>query len=81
MTNPITPPPRKDPQKRTRFQFARRQSAVAQGWGLPLPQPKERFMLQVCESCGHITYPAREACPKCLCMALVWRDVPTGGDW
>lgn len=79
MTNPITPPPRKDPQKRTRVPVRPPAERSRTGMGLTAAAAEGRFMLQVCESCGHITYPAREACPKCLCMALVWRDVPTGG--
>ena len=80
MTNPITPPPRKDPQKRTRVPVRPPVERSRTGMGLTAAAAEGRFMLQVCESCGYTTYPAREACPKCLSMALVWRDVPTGGE-
>ena len=33
-----------------------------------------RFALQACEDCGAVTYPPRDACPKCL-GELIWRDV------
>ena len=33
-----------------------------------------RFELQVCERCGAVQYPPREACVKCLSSDLVWRE-------
>jgi NAD(P)-dependent dehydrogenase (short-subunit alcohol dehydrogenase family)/uncharacterized OB-fold protein len=36
-------------------------------------------MLQVCDACGRATYPPRDACPHCLCAALVFRDVAPEG--
>ena len=36
--------------------------------------------MQVCAECQHVTYPAREMCPKCWSMALEWQDVADGGE-
>lgn len=38
-----------------------------------------RFMLQKCNACGQVCYPAREVCPKCWSMDLPWTDMPEGG--
>jgi NAD(P)-dependent dehydrogenase (short-subunit alcohol dehydrogenase family)/uncharacterized OB-fold protein len=80
MTEPILPPPRKDPQKRTR-------SAT-----LP-PVPRSRaaikmsaaaaqgvLTLQSCEECGAVLYPPRDACPKCLSVRLRFAPVGDRGE-
>ncbi|MGH8033692.1 MAG: SDR family NAD(P)-dependent oxidoreductase, partial [Lysobacterales bacterium] len=38
-----------------------------------------RLKLQQCAACGHVCYPPREACPKCWCLELPWKDLPEGG--
>ena len=38
-----------------------------------------RFQLQKCAACGHVSYPAREACPRCWTSDLQWTDMPEGG--
>ncbi len=35
--------------------------------------------LQHCSKCGHINYPVRELCGKCLGDSLVWQNVDGGG--
>jgi NAD(P)-dependent dehydrogenase (short-subunit alcohol dehydrogenase family)/uncharacterized OB-fold protein len=39
-----------------------------------------RFMLQRCEACQHVCYPARESCPNCWSMEMLWQDMPDGGQ-
>lgn len=79
MTEPLQRPPRKDPQKHTEqasmppFRRSRRAlvftTAAAEGL----------FKLQRCGACGHVSYPAREACPKCWSMDLRWEEMLEGG--
>lgn len=79
MTQAIQPPPKKDPQVRTRVPVRPPVSRSRTGMYLSAAAAEGRFMLQVCEACGEIQYPPREACSACLSMLLVWRDVPTTG--
>ncbi|MEM7269665.1 MAG: SDR family NAD(P)-dependent oxidoreductase [Pseudomonadota bacterium] len=80
MTEPLLPPPRKDPQKRaispTRPPEMRSRAAL----GLSAAAAEGRFMLQVCEDCGTPQYPPRDACRQCLGTDLRWRDVSPKGD-
>jgi NAD(P)-dependent dehydrogenase (short-subunit alcohol dehydrogenase family)/uncharacterized OB-fold protein len=41
--------------------------------GITAAAAEGRFELQVCEDCGTVQYPPREACHKCLSAALRWR--------
>lgn len=79
MTKALQRPPKKDPQKRTDSPtlppFARSRKGVA----FSTMAAEGRFALQVCDACGHVSYPPREVCPKCWSMELVWRDQPEGG--
>lgn len=80
MTEALKRPPKKDPQKRTISPtlppYARSRKALA----FTTAAAEGRFALQVCAECEHVTYPAREVCPKCWSMQLEWRDVPAGGE-
>ncbi|WP_166418699.1 SDR family NAD(P)-dependent oxidoreductase [Cochlodiniinecator piscidefendens] len=77
MTDPLSPPVKKDPLKNTRMGHvspglrsrAARAMAVRAGQG--------RFVLQVCDYCCTATYPPRDRCPKCW-GTLDWQDQPTG---
>jgi NAD(P)-dependent dehydrogenase (short-subunit alcohol dehydrogenase family)/uncharacterized OB-fold protein len=80
MTDAITPPPRKDPQKRTRVPVRPPSERSRTGLGLTAAAAEGRFMLQVCDACGVTQYPPREACTACLSMGLTWRDVPPTGE-
>ena len=79
MTEALRRPPKKNPQKRTDSPtlppFARSRKAIA----FTAAAAEGRLALQVCDDCGHVTYPAREICPRCWSMALEWRDIPEGG--
>lgn len=78
MSTPLTPPPKKDPQARTRVPtlppLARSRAAL----GLTAAAAEGRFDLQQCSACGAVQYPPRDACAKCLDVALDWRAAPTG---
>jgi NAD(P)-dependent dehydrogenase (short-subunit alcohol dehydrogenase family)/uncharacterized OB-fold protein len=79
MTLPLQPPPKKDPQKRTRVPVRPPAQRSRTGTYLCAFAAEGRFALQVCEACGATQYPPREACAVCLSMALTWRDVPAAG--
>jgi uncharacterized OB-fold protein len=37
------------------------------------------LVLPRCETCGHVNYPPRELCGRCLADALRWQPVDDGG--
>ncbi len=80
MTNPLSPPPKKNPQIRsvvpTQPLEIRSRAAV----GLTACAAEGRFALQTCAECGAVQYPPRDACCNCLGVELPWRDItPYGG--
>lgn len=80
MTEPLARPPRKDPQKRTVLPTLPPAARSRKALGFLVTAAEGRFTLQKCESCGAISHPPREACPKCLSLDLYWRDMPDGGE-
>lgn len=79
MTQPIAPPPKKDPQKRTRVPTRPSEMRSRAALGLAAAAAEGRFMLQVCEECGAIQYPPRDACSTCLSVDLGWKDIDPAG--
>lgn len=79
MTEPLSPPGRKNPLPRTRrpVPLPTRRSRAAEG--LTRAAAEGRFALQHCAACGSVTYPPRDACPKCLAAGLAYRDTADGG--
>jgi len=79
MSAPLQPPKRKDPLRRTRrpVPLPARRSRAAEG--LTHAAAEGRFSLQACGECGTVTYPPRDACPRCLSADLTFRDVADGG--
>jgi len=79
MTEPLAPPPKKDPQKRsvspTRPPEIRSRAAMH----LTAAAAEGRFALQRCADCGKVQYPPRDACSSCLGTDLPWEDMPAGG--
>ncbi|QUJ78423.1 SDR family NAD(P)-dependent oxidoreductase [Sulfitobacter albidus] len=79
MTDPLVPPPRKDPQKRsvspTRPPEWRSRAAM----GLTAAAAETRFALQSCTECGALQYPPRDACRSCLGTDLPWVDADPAG--
>lgn len=79
MTDAIKPPPKKDPQKRTRVPTRPSEMRSRAALGLSAAAAEGRFMLQVCADCGTVQYPPHDACANCLSVALPWKDVPPDG--
>lgn len=80
MTQPIAPPPRKDPLKRTRSPLlppVPRSRATVQ---MSAAAARGLLCLQTCADCGHVSYPPRDACPSCLSTRLVWRETRDTGQ-
>ncbi|MES2531224.1 MAG: SDR family NAD(P)-dependent oxidoreductase [Pseudomonadota bacterium] len=80
MTMPLMRPPRKNPVLRTPQMnlppWARGRVAL----GITAAAAEGRFELQVCEDCGTVQYPPREACCKCLSPQLRWRAQDGAGQ-
>lgn len=80
MTDALKQPPGRDPQKRTVTPTMPPHMRSRKALGFTVAAAEGRFALQVCATCGHVTYPAREVCPKCWSMELDWQDVVDGGQ-
>ena len=80
MTKPIAPPPKKNPQKRTRLTTLPSGLRSRAALGLAAAAAEGRFMLQACGECGALQYPPRDACSVCLSVDLRWRDVEPAGE-
>lgn len=79
MTPPLSPPPKKNPLKRTRVPVSppglRSRAATA----MAVAAAEGRFALQHCAHCGALQYPPRDLCRACLSDALDWRDTDPMG--
>ena len=73
-------PKRKNPVLRTRQMnlppWARGRTAL----GMTAAAAEGRFELQVCQECGTLQYPPREACQRCLSIRLDWKPQPQEGE-
>ncbi|WP_306141601.1 SDR family NAD(P)-dependent oxidoreductase [Roseibium sp. MMSF_3412] len=79
MSEPIAPPGKKNPQRRTDVPQTPPQQRSRAALGLAAAAAEGRFMLQVCGDCGAVQYPPRDACSRCLSINLQWQDVSPGG--
>ena len=79
MTDPIAPPPRKDPQRVTTVPVLPPATRSRAALGLAVMAAQGRFALQVCAACEAVQYPPRDACHKCLSPDLPWHDVNPAG--
>lgn len=79
MTTPLTPPPKKNPQKRSLTPTSPPGVRSRATLGLTAAAAEGRFMLQTCAECGTVQYPPRDACCSCLSTDLPWRDVSPAG--
>lgn len=79
MTDPLSPPPRKNPQRRTRVPTRPSHLRSRAALGLAAAAAEGRFMLQTCADCGTVQYPPRDACGSCLSVELNWTDVSPVG--
>lgn len=79
MTEPLSPPQKKDPQKRTVVPTLPPQGRSRAALGLAVLAGQGRFGLQFCADCGTVQYPPRDACGACLSVRLPWRDIEATG--
>lgn len=79
MTEPLKPPPKKNPQLRTSAPTLPPTMRSRAAMGLTAAAAEGRFMLQVCADCGTVLYPARDACSRCLSTDLHWQEVSPKG--
>ena len=80
MTDPLAPPPKKNPQNRTVSPTSPPGQRSRASLGISAAAAEGRFMLQVCAECGAVQYPARDACSSCLSVDLQWQDVSPKGE-
>jgi NAD(P)-dependent dehydrogenase (short-subunit alcohol dehydrogenase family)/uncharacterized OB-fold protein len=79
VTEPLARPKRKNPLRKTRAPLAPQGVRSRAAQGLTAAAAEGRFALQVCEECGGVVYPPRDACPACLSVRLPYRDVEPAG--
>ena len=72
MTEPLSPPERKNPVLTTRVRVLPPSGRSRVALGLTAAACLGRFELQVCRDCGTVQYPPREACHSCLSLQLDW---------
>lgn len=80
MTQPFEKPPRKNPMRRTPQPVLPPAGRGRVALGLTAAAALGRFELQVCQGCGALQYPPREACHRCLSPQLVWRAQDGAGE-
>ena len=73
MSIPMMKPKRKNPVLRTPQMNLPPSARGRVALGLAAAAAEGRLELQVCECCGAVQYPPREACCKCLSPQLRWR--------
>lgn len=79
MTDPISAPPKRNPQTRTPVPLVPPQARSRAALGLAVMAGQGRFALQVCAECGAVQYPPRDACHRCLSSDLPCQDVDPSG--
>jgi NAD(P)-dependent dehydrogenase (short-subunit alcohol dehydrogenase family)/uncharacterized OB-fold protein len=79
MTEPLARPKRKNPLARTRRPLLPPAARSRTAHGLTAAAAEGRFALQVCDDCGTVVYPPRDACPSCLSPRLPFRDIDPHG--
>lgn len=80
MTMPFMKPPRKNPVLRTPQMNLPPAARGRVALGLTAAAAEGRFELQVCEDCGAVQYPPREACHRCVSPSLQWRHQSGEGE-
>jgi NAD(P)-dependent dehydrogenase (short-subunit alcohol dehydrogenase family)/uncharacterized OB-fold protein len=80
MTMPLMRPKRKNPVLRTRLPTLPPGQRGRVALGMTAAAAEGRFELQVCDDCGAVQYPPREACHRCLSAALKWREQSGEGE-
>jgi NAD(P)-dependent dehydrogenase (short-subunit alcohol dehydrogenase family)/uncharacterized OB-fold protein len=80
MTMPLMRARRKNPVLRTRLPTLPPGQRGRVALGMTAAAAEGRFELQVCDDCGALQYPPREACHRCLSPALKWREQSGAGE-
>ena len=80
MTMPLMRPKRKNPVLRTRLPTLPPGQRGRVALGMTAAAAEGRFELQVCDDCGAVQYPPREACHRCLSTAWKWREQSGEGE-
>jgi len=80
MTMPLMRPKRKNPVLRTRLPTLPPGQRGRVALGMTAAAAEGRFELQVCDDCGAVQYPPREACHRCLSPSLKWREQSGEGE-
>jgi NAD(P)-dependent dehydrogenase (short-subunit alcohol dehydrogenase family)/uncharacterized OB-fold protein len=80
MTMPLMRPKRKNPILRTPQMNLPPWSRSRVAMGLTVAAAEGRFELQVCDDCGTVQYPPREACCACVSPRLRWRAQSGAGQ-
>ncbi len=79
MSTALTPPPRKNPQKRTVSPTRPPETRSRAAMGLSAAAAEGRFALQCCSECDRVQYPPRDACCNCLSTELPWKNISPNG--
>ncbi len=79
MIEPLQPPPKKDPQVRTRNALLPPRDRSRATMKMAASAARGTLELQTCSSCQALVYPPRDACPKCLGNELPFKAVPDRG--
>ncbi|MDO5604042.1 MAG: SDR family oxidoreductase [Paracoccus sp. (in: a-proteobacteria)] len=79
MTQPLAPPKRKNPLKRTRVPVAPPGVRSRASLAMAIAAAEGRLAFQHCGDCGTVQYPPRELCRACLSADLHWRDTDPAG--
>ncbi len=80
MTEPLSPPDRKNPLLRTRLPLSPPGGRSRAAHLLTEAAAQGRFALPCCQACGQVHYPPRDVCPSCLSTIIQLLDVsPLGG--
>ncbi|MEW5420745.1 SDR family oxidoreductase [Amorphus sp. 3PC139-8] len=79
MSEAMPRPGRKNPLARTRTPTAPQGTRSRTADHLLAAAAEGRFALQVCDACGQVAYPPRDACPACLSGGFTVRDVDPAG--
>ena len=80
MTMPMMKPRRKNPVRRTPQMNLPPWGRSRVAMGLTVAAAEGRFELQVCDDCGAVQYPPREACGACVSPRLKWRAQSGAGE-
>lgn len=80
MTEPLTPPKRKNPLKKTRLPLLPSGIRSRTAQMLTRVAAEGRFALPTCLDCDAVHYPPRDACPKCLSARIFPKEAPAGGQ-